>query len=79
MHGIEVIEAEAFKLHCLHPATGVKIFVTTEPNTPNIPDTLQVLYELYSDYVMKNPFYEMDMPIKCELFEDHCKRLIRTV
>jgi hypothetical protein len=24
---------------------------------------------LYSDFVMKNPFYEMEMPVRCELFE----------
>jgi hypothetical protein len=57
--------------------TGIKIFVTADLNTPNIPETLQGIYELYADYVMKNPFYEMDMPIKCDLFDDHCKRIIK--
>ena len=27
------------------------------------------VYELYTDYVLKNPFYEMEMPIRCELFD----------
>ena len=30
---------------------------------------LKVIYELYTDYVLKNPFYEMEMPIRCELFD----------
>ena len=27
------------------------------------------VYSLYADYVLKNPFYELDMPIRCELFD----------
>ena len=29
----------------------------------------QSVYSLYADYVLKNPFYELDMPIRCELFD----------
>ncbi|XP_040962807.1 ER lumen protein-retaining receptor erd-2.2 isoform X1 [Gossypium hirsutum] len=29
----------------------------------------KVVYELYTDYVLKNPFYEMEMPIRFELFD----------
>lgn len=34
------------------------------------------VHRLYCDYVMKNPFYEMDMPIKVEKWETHLKKLI---
>jgi Sybindin-like family len=27
------------------------------------------VYPLYADYVLKNPFYEVEMPIRCELFD----------
>ena len=27
------------------------------------------VYDLYTDYVLKNPFYEMEMPVRCELFD----------
>jgi len=27
------------------------------------------VYELYADYVLKNPFYEAEMPIRCEAFD----------
>ncbi|KAG4154296.1 hypothetical protein ERO13_D03G049466v2 [Gossypium hirsutum] len=30
---------------------------------------LKVVYELYTDYVLKNPFYEMEMPIRFKLFD----------
>jgi len=27
------------------------------------------IYELYADYVMKNPFYQLEMPIRVEGFD----------
>ncbi len=27
------------------------------------------IYDLYCDNVLKNPFYEVEMPIRCELFD----------
>lgn len=30
---------------------------------------LRKLHELYADYALKNPFYSLEMPIRCELFE----------
>lgn len=34
------------------------------------------LYIIYSDYVMKDPFYSTDMPIKSNLFESKVKELL---
>jgi trafficking protein particle complex subunit 4 len=34
------------------------------------------VYELYNNFVLKNPFYEMEMPVRCELFDTN---LIATV
>ena len=34
------------------------------------------IYDLYADFVLKNPFYEMEMPIKCELFD---QKLFQTI
>jgi len=30
---------------------------------------LREVYCIYSDYVLKNPFYELEMPIRCEKFD----------
>ena len=27
------------------------------------------IYDLYTDFVLKNPFYEVEMPVRCELFD----------
>jgi len=40
-----------------------------EPGTQQIESLLKYVYELYTDYVLKNPFYEIEMPIRCELFD----------
>ncbi|TYG79310.1 hypothetical protein ES288_D02G128800v1 [Gossypium darwinii] len=48
---------------------GTKFFVVCEPGTQHMEALLKVVYELYTDYVLKNPFYEMEMPIRFELFD----------
>ncbi|KAK3418147.1 hypothetical protein EUGRSUZ_H04106 [Eucalyptus grandis] len=67
--GIELLEADTFDLHCFQSLTGTKFFVVCEPGTQHMEALLKVIYELYTDYVLKNPFYEMEMPIRCELFD----------
>ncbi|KAM9904563.1 hypothetical protein OXX69_007506 [Metschnikowia pulcherrima] len=32
-------------------------------------------YQYYCDYVMKNPFYALDMPIKCAMFDGKVKAM----
>nr|KJB36711.1 hypothetical protein B456_006G172500 [Gossypium raimondii] len=61
--GIELLEADTFDLHCFQSLT------VCEPGTQHMEALLKVVYELYTDYVLKNPFYEMEMPIRCELFD----------
>jgi hypothetical protein len=65
--GITEVDAPTFSLHCLESPTGVKFFVTARPQTPNVPGFLRKTYELYADYVLKNPFYEIDMPIRVKV------------
>ena len=36
---------------------------------PSKPILSHSVYPLYADYVLKNPFYEVEMPIRCELFD----------
>jgi trafficking protein particle complex subunit 4 len=43
--------------------------VVWEPGTQYMEGLLKVIYELYKDYVLKTPCYEMEMPIRCELFD----------
>lgn len=77
--GIEQLEADTFTLQCLQTPTGVKFFLTAKPGTATAGIVLQTVYELYSDYVLKNPFYEVDMPIRCELFDVAIESFVRRV
>ncbi|KAF2072120.1 hypothetical protein CYY_006565 [Polysphondylium violaceum] len=74
--GIELIETETFKLQCFQTHTGTKFYIIADPNHPNLDETLQSIYELYTDYVLKNPFYEIEMSIRCDLFDYKLQRLL---
>ncbi|GLT72875.1 hypothetical protein SLA2020_447720 [Shorea laevis] len=56
---------------------GQSFFVVSEPGTQLMDGLLKVIYELYTDYVLKNPFYEMEMPIRCELFDINLTQAIQ--
>lgn len=75
--GIELLEAETFDLHCFQSLTGTKFLLVVEPQTPYVSAFLQRVYELYSDYVLRNPFYEAEQVIKCELFDLNVESAIR--
>jgi len=45
---------------------GIKFIVFTDPNRSSEELLLKKLYEIYSDFALKNPFYSLDMPIRYE-------------
>ena len=45
------------------------------PDSRHLDAVLREVYVLYADYVLKNPFYESDMPIQCEKFDDKVQKL----
>ncbi|KAK6039604.1 Sybindin-like family protein [Cooperia oncophora] len=56
------------------------LFVVTSPSAAiPIESLLNKLYELYADYALKNPFYAIDMPIRCSKFEEGLKLLLERV
>ncbi|OSS49496.1 hypothetical protein B5807_05823 [Epicoccum nigrum] len=67
--GIEVMESSHFRLQCFQTQTGTKFLLVTEPQQPNVDTMIKKVYELYADFVMKNPFYTVEMPIRCEKFD----------
>lgn len=69
--GIRELETDTFKLHCNQTLTGVKFVVVTDRSQQGVDQLLDKIYELYSDYALKNPFYSLEMPIRADLFEEH--------
>lgn len=76
--GIEVLEADTFKMQCFQTLTGVKFMVVAENQQMGVDILLRKIYELYSDFVLKNPFYSLEMPIRCELFDKNLQTLLDT-
>lgn len=75
--GLLQLQAESFTMHCSQTLTGLKflVFTDAQPGRPGI--FMRTLYELYSDYVMKNPFYQLEMPIRCEAFDEALLRHVK--
>lgn len=77
--GIEVLEADTFRLYCFQTLTGIKFMIVAEPSQSGMEILLKRIYDLYADYALKNPFYALEMPIRCELFETNLQTLLETV
>ncbi|KAL4920767.1 hypothetical protein BDW62DRAFT_198652 [Aspergillus aurantiobrunneus] len=67
--GLETLETDKFRLTCFQTLTGTKFLLFTDPLMDDIDVVMKGIYELYADYVMKNPFYQIEMPVRCERFE----------
>jgi len=71
--GIQDLETDTFKLYCSQTVTGVKFIVVCDPKQMGIDQLLEKIYELYSDFALKNPFYSLEMPIRADLFDQNVK------
>ncbi|KAI0124677.1 synbindin [Xylariales sp. AK1849] len=75
--GLEVMETENFRLQCFNTQTGIKFLLFTDTLQAGVDVTMRKVYELYADYVMKNPFYQLEMPVRCEMFDRKLNSYIR--
>ncbi|KAJ4846408.1 hypothetical protein Tsubulata_006033 [Turnera subulata] len=48
--------------------SGIKLILVTHPRTGDLRESLKYIYNLYVEYVVKNPLYTPGTPIRCELF-----------
>lgn len=77
--GLEVLETENFRMQCFNTLTGTKFLIFTDTAQTSVDTTMRRVYDLYSDYVMKNPFYQLEMPIRCEIFDRKLNSYIREI
>lgn len=77
--GLEVLESENFRLQCFNTLTGTKFLLFTDTTQTNLDVIMRRIYDLYSDYVMKNPFYSLEMPIRCDIFDRKLHSYIREI
>ncbi|MGH0114866.1 UNVERIFIED_CONTAM: hypothetical protein FKN15_065045 [Acipenser sinensis] len=58
---------------------GIKFIILADPRQTGIDSLLRKIYEIYSDFALKNPFYSLEMPIRCELFDQNLKLALEVV
>ncbi|KAL2173359.1 Sybindin-like protein [Thermothelomyces heterothallicus CBS 202.75] len=77
--GLEVLETENFRMQCFATLTGTKFLLFTDTTQANVELTMRRVYDMYTDYVMKNPFYQLEMPVRCDLFDRKLGSYIREI
>ncbi|KAI1180506.1 Sybindin-like protein [Nemania sp. FL0916] len=77
--GLEVMESENFRLQCFNTLTGTKFLLFTDTLQANVDVAMRKVYDLYADFVTKNPFYQLEMPIRCDTFDRKLNSYIREV
>ena len=76
--GITCVETKDFRLHCYPTYTGLKFVLSAGVGVAGVERLLWSVYSLYSDFVLKNAFYELEMPIRCEQFDQRILTLMQT-
>ena len=76
--GIEHISSSGFSIYSKHTLTGLKLMVVVSTGFPSraAQDILTIIYANYTDFVLKDPFYALDMPIRCSLFDKAVRQIL---
>lgn len=76
--GIQHVLTSAFSMYCKQTLTGLKLILIVERGFPEraASDILSLVYAAYSDYVLKDPFYSVDMPVRCSLFDKAVRQMM---
>ena len=64
-----MLEAGTFKLTCFQTVSGTKFLLFSEPGQRDVEGVVRRVYEIWCDWVLKNPFYQLEMPVRVEGFE----------
>ncbi|KAF1346964.1 Sybindin-like protein [Delphinella strobiligena] len=67
--GIQSLESSHFRLTCYQTPTGTKFLLFTSPEQPNTETVARRCHEIYGEFVMGNPFYSLEMPIRVDKFD----------
>lgn len=77
---ITSIETGDLILRCYETVTGVRFIATASSQLGRVGDFLRAASAVYADIILKNPFFEEDMPIRSPEFDkalqDACSRVI---
>ncbi|KAF8379603.1 hypothetical protein HHK36_029044 [Tetracentron sinense] len=59
-----------FKLSFMESPSGIKIILVTHPTIGDLRESLKYIYNLYVEYVVKNPLYTPGTPIGYQVLDD---------
>ena len=63
-------------LQVFQTLTGIKFVLFVAPGTRQPREMLKSIYELYADYAMKDPYYELEQRIKSDTLKEMLKRRV---
>lgn len=63
-------------LQVFQTLTGIKFLLFVAPGTRQTSEILRSIYELYADYVMKDPYYELEQRIKSEALKEMLRKKV---
>ncbi|XP_052173228.1 uncharacterized protein LOC127788692 isoform X1 [Diospyros lotus] len=66
-----------YKLSFMETPSGIKIILVTHPRTGDLRESLKYIYNLYVEYVVKNPLYTPGTLIRCDLFNKTLDQYVR--
>ncbi|KAK1282352.1 hypothetical protein QJS10_CPB22g00012 [Acorus calamus] len=68
-----------YKLSFMETPSGIKIILVTHPKCGDLRESLKHIYNLYVEYVVKNPLYVPGTPVRCGLFNTNLDQYVRTL
>lgn len=76
--GLRSVHCEEYNIYIDQSVSGLKICAFTAPDVveEQALRLSDVLYRGYCDYVLKTPFYTMDMPIRVSSFDNLVQRTV---
>ncbi|XP_077239597.1 uncharacterized protein LOC143880457 [Tasmannia lanceolata] len=66
-----------YKLSLMETPSGIKIILVTHPKTGDLREALRYIYNIYVEYVVKNPLYTPGTLIRCELFNSTLDQYVK--
>jgi len=69
--GFHFYRTNTYKLHYFESASMVKFILITDENTGDMKEFLKKVYEYYTNFVIKNPLFELNSTIDCLQFIEH--------
>jgi hypothetical protein len=60
----------------LQTLTGIKFLLFVAPETRQTREMLKAIYEVYADYAMKDPYYELEQRIKSDAMKEMLRKTV---